>query len=72
MKPHFSNFFCFDFFFKIILVVTSLGSFRRQFFGSKRAQHLLNCKGYVYHLIDSNRDVTQSIGKRRILQFISM
>lgn len=51
------------FFCQIVLVVTSLGSNRKQFFGSKRCEHFLDCKGLVYHLVDTNRDVSQGAGE---------
>eukprot|EP00922_Rhytidocystis_sp_ex-Travisia-forbesii_P014797 GHVS01022138.1.p2 GENE.GHVS01022138.1~~GHVS01022138.1.p2 ORF type:complete len:253 (+),score=46.90 GHVS01022138.1:88-846(+) len=43
---------------EVILVMTSLGSSRRSFYSSKRAQNLLDCKDVVYFLIDSNRDMS--------------
>jgi len=44
---------------EVIVIMTSLGSVRRMHFGSKRAQHILNCKGVVYYVIDINRDVSE-------------
>jgi len=43
---------------EIVLIITSLGSFRGMYFSSERAKHLLNCKGVVYYVIDINRDVS--------------
>lgn len=44
---------------QVILICTSLGSIRRQFFSSRRAKQLLDCKGIPYFVIDANRDVSQ-------------
>ncbi|KAK2194859.1 uncharacterized protein BdWA1_003676 [Babesia duncani] len=43
---------------EVVLVTTSLGSIKKQFFQSKRAQHLLDCKNIVYYLVDANRDIS--------------
>ncbi|OEH76104.1 uncharacterized protein LOC34620909 [Cyclospora cayetanensis] len=43
---------------EIVVLATSLGSIKRQFFSSKRVQHFLDCKGVVYFLIDTNRDLS--------------
>lgn len=45
---------------EIILVTTSLGSIRRQFFSSQRLKNFLDCKGVVYIIIDSNRDTSSA------------
>ncbi|KEP62124.1 UNVERIFIED_CONTAM: hypothetical protein HHA_265510 [Hammondia hammondi] len=45
---------------EIILVTTSLGSIRRQFFSSQRLKNFLDCKGVVYVIIDSNRDTSSA------------
>ncbi|CRH03754.1 conserved Plasmodium protein, unknown function [Plasmodium relictum] len=43
---------------EIVLITTSLGGIKASFFSSLRAQNLLNCKKYVYFVIDSNRDTS--------------
>lgn len=43
---------------EIVLVTTSLGGIKASFFSSLRAQNLLNCKKYIYCVIDSNRDTS--------------
>ncbi|GBE59869.1 Theoredoxin domain containing protein [Babesia ovata] len=43
---------------EIILVTTSLGGIKHQFFQSNLARHLLDCKGVVYYVVDANRDFT--------------
>lgn len=62
---------------EVVALVTSLGAGRKQFFGSKRAMHLLDCKGVAYYSIDANKDVgsdrldnalIQSWGEAQILQ----
>ncbi|ORM41339.1 uncharacterized protein BXIN_0785 [Babesia sp. Xinjiang] len=45
---------------EVILVTTSLGGMKQQFFQSKMAQHILDCKGLVYYLVDANRDFTRA------------
>ncbi|CEM21746.1 unnamed protein product [Vitrella brassicaformis CCMP3155] len=45
---------------EVVLIITSLGSIRRQCWRSRKAQHLLDCKQADYTLIDVNRDGTQS------------
>ncbi|GFE55526.1 theoredoxin domain containing protein [Babesia ovis] len=45
---------------EVILVTTSLGGMKRQFFHSRLVQHLLDCKGIVYYLVDANRDFTRA------------
>ncbi|VWU48200.1 conserved protein, unknown function [Hepatocystis sp. ex Piliocolobus tephrosceles] len=41
---------------EIVLVTTSLGGIKTSFFSSLRASNLLNCKKYLYFIIDTNRD----------------
>ncbi|KEG00945.1 conserved Plasmodium protein, unknown function [Plasmodium vinckei vinckei] len=41
---------------EIVLVTTSFGGIKSSFFSSLRAQNLLNCKKFLYFVIDSNRD----------------
>ncbi|SBS82235.1 conserved Plasmodium protein, unknown function [Plasmodium ovale] len=43
---------------EIVLVTTSLGGIKSSFFSSLRAQNLLNCKKFLYFVIDSNRDTS--------------
>ncbi|CRG93515.1 conserved Plasmodium protein, unknown function [Plasmodium gallinaceum] len=43
---------------EIVLITTSLGGIKASFFSSLRAQNLLNCKKYVYFVIDTNRDTS--------------
>lgn len=43
---------------EVVLITTSLGSMRGPFYGSRRAQNLLDCKDVVYILIDANRDMS--------------
>ncbi|PFH36686.1 hypothetical protein BESB_048780 [Besnoitia besnoiti] len=45
---------------EIVLITTSLGSIRRQFFASQRLRNFLDCKGVVYIIIDSNRDTSSA------------
>nr|BAN65963.1 hypothetical protein [Babesia bovis] len=54
---------------EVILVTTSLGGMKRQFFQSKLAQHILDCKGIVYYLIDANRDFTRAAALKDHLLF---
>lgn len=48
---------------EVVLVTTSLGSIKRQFFASKRLQHFLDCKGVVYCSVDCNRDLSTAMSK---------
>ncbi|CDR96006.1 THEOREDOXIN domain containing protein,putative [Babesia bigemina] len=43
---------------EIILITTSLGGVKYQFFQSNLARHILDCKGVVYYVVDANRDFT--------------
>ncbi|GAW79617.1 hypothetical protein PGO_050270 [Plasmodium gonderi] len=43
---------------EIVLITTSLGGIKSSFFSSLRAQNLLNCKKFLYVVIDSNRDTS--------------
>ncbi|KAK1442309.1 hypothetical protein BgAZ_403390 [Babesia gibsoni] len=43
---------------EIVLVCTSLGGTKQHFFQSKLAQHILDCKGVVYYLVDANRETS--------------
>ncbi|PHJ23807.1 hypothetical protein CSUI_002338 [Cystoisospora suis] len=45
---------------EIVLVTTSLGSIKKQFFSSLRMRNFLDCKGVVYIIIDSNRDTSSA------------
>ncbi|GIX65053.1 theoredoxin domain containing protein,putative [Babesia caballi] len=45
---------------EVVLVTTSFGGVKRQFFQSRLAQHLLDCKGIVYYVVDANRDFTRA------------
>lgn len=47
---------------QVVLITTSLGSVRRQFFGSRKAQNFLDCKGIPFYVIDANRDVAKGAG----------
>lgn len=47
---------------EIILVGTSLGSVRKQYFDSKRLANLLDCKAVIYYLIDANLDSSVAKG----------
>eukprot|EP00923_Selenidium_pygospionis_P016325 GHVN01028572.1.p1 GENE.GHVN01028572.1~~GHVN01028572.1.p1 ORF type:complete len:328 (+),score=67.00 GHVN01028572.1:301-1284(+) len=47
---------------EIVLVMTSFGGVRRPYFSSKRARHLLDCKGVVYYVIDINNDFSEASG----------
>lgn len=54
---------------EIVLVTTSLGSIRRQFFSSQRTKNFLDCKGVVYVIVDSNRDTSTAKNLRDIELF---
>ncbi|CDJ43666.1 hypothetical protein, conserved [Eimeria tenella] len=54
---------------EVVVVATSLGSIKRQFFSSKRVQHFLDCKGIVYFLIDCNRDTSAAMNLKDIELF---
>ncbi|CAG9479645.1 conserved Plasmodium protein, unknown function [Plasmodium vivax] len=43
---------------EIVLITTSLGGIKSSFFSSLRAQNLLNCKKFLYVVVDSNRDTS--------------
>lgn len=43
---------------EVVLISTSLGGIKTAFFSSLRAKNLLDCKKYVYFIIDSNRDTS--------------
>lgn len=47
---------------EIVLVMNSFGGLRRSYFASKRAKHLLDCKGVVYYVVDCNKDFTDASG----------
>lgn len=53
---------------EIVVISTSLGSIKRQFFSSKRVQHFLDCKGVVYFLIDCNRDLSSAMSKAALVR----
>eukprot|EP00914_Ancora_sagittata_P026459 GHVO01052067.1.p1 GENE.GHVO01052067.1~~GHVO01052067.1.p1 ORF type:complete len:216 (+),score=41.59 GHVO01052067.1:623-1270(+) len=44
---------------EVVLIMTSLGSVRRYYFNSLRTKHLLDTKGYIYYVVDANKDVSQ-------------
>ncbi|EKX72847.1 conserved hypothetical protein [Theileria equi strain WA] len=45
---------------EVVLITTSFGGIKQKFFSSKRAQHLLDCKGLVYYHIDANKDISKA------------
>eukprot|EP00921_Rhytidocystis_pertsovi_P007940 GHVQ01013128.1.p1 GENE.GHVQ01013128.1~~GHVQ01013128.1.p1 ORF type:complete len:682 (+),score=118.64 GHVQ01013128.1:697-2742(+) len=46
---------------EVVLVVTSLGAVRQQYYAALRAQHFLDCKGIDYYVIDINQDIGQDL-----------
>eukprot|EP00386_Alphamonas_edax_P006966 GDKI01022764.1.p2 GENE.GDKI01022764.1~~GDKI01022764.1.p2 ORF type:complete len:218 (-),score=58.26 GDKI01022764.1:156-809(-) len=48
---------------EVVLISSSLSTSRSAFIQSKRAQRLLDIKGYYYILIDTNTDVSESTGR---------
>ncbi|KAF8820495.1 hypothetical protein IE077_004474 [Cardiosporidium cionae] len=67
---------------EVVILATSFGGIRKQFFSSKRALSFLYCKGVAYYYIDTNRDFSKAKNLRdnelfqtwkseQILQFTS-
>uniref|UniRef100_A0A3B0MTJ7 Uncharacterized protein n=1 Tax=Theileria annulata TaxID=5874 RepID=A0A3B0MTJ7_THEAN len=45
---------------EVVLLTSSLGGLKKQLFESTRAQHLLDCKGLVYYIVDANKDLSNA------------
>eukprot|EP00375_Theileria_parva_P000754 XP_763424.1 hypothetical protein [Theileria parva strain Muguga] len=45
---------------EVVLLTSSLGGLKKQLFESARAQHLLDCKGLVYYIVDANKDLSNA------------